>query len=99
MVGKKEQCNRSTFDVLGDLMGGDVNSMTIDQASRRIDFTEYMSPTYNPSEARATIMEHVRIHAFNIENAYPWTCLYEHDDYQAFIESPLDKKCKLWSEK
>ena len=39
-------------------------------------------------------MENIRVNAFNIKNAYPWTCLYEHDDYQAFIENPLNKKCQ-----
>ena len=95
MVGKRESCNRSTFDVLGDLMEGDMNSMTIDQVSRQINFTEYLSPTYNPSETKATIMENIRVNAFNIENAYPWTCLCERDDYQAFIEILLIKNAMI----
>ena len=76
-------------------MGGDINSMTIDQASRRIDFTPWEAPTYNPSETKANINENIRVAGFNIENAYPWTCLYEEDGYRAFIKNPLDRNAKI----
>ena len=75
-------------------MGGDVKSMSIDQASQRVDFTEYMSPTYNPPETTGSIAEHLRNSGFNVEVAYPWTCLYEHPVFEDFIKNPLDKKCQ-----
>lgn len=89
MVGKKESCNRSPFDIIGDIMGNDIKSMTIDQASRRADFTGIGSPTYGfeaTPKVNATLVD------FNndAEAAYPWTQLYDTAAYQAFIINPLD---------
>ena len=94
MVGKKESCNRSPFDIIGDLMGGDVKLMSIDQASRRANFSEYMSPTYNPSETLGTINANLLSNGFDPKIAYPWTELYEKPAFQAFIKNPLDKDCQ-----
>ena len=74
-------------------MGGDVKSMSIDQASRRANFSEYVLPTYNPSETSGTINANLLSNGFDPEISYPWTELYEKPAFQAFIKNPLEKDC------
>jgi hypothetical protein len=91
MVGRKESCNRSPFDLIGDIMGNDIKSMTRDQASRRVNFTQYTSPTYLPETTNA-IAKVLLDNNGDVEQGYPWMELYENEAYQKFIQNPLDEK-------
>ena len=92
MVARKESCNRSPFDIIGDMMANDVKSMNIDQASRRANFTGHVSPTYNPSESTKDITVRLYNNHLDAEGAYPWTSLYESEAYTNFIANPLDER-------
>lgn len=91
MVSRKESCNRSPLDIIGELMGNHVKNMDINQASRRADFTTNESPTYNSSETAVELGKKLLDSCMDPELAYPWTALYDDDRFKAFIDNPLDE--------
>lgn len=88
-TNKRKSSDRCHFERIGHCMANEMANMTIHQASRRVDFSNFQNPTYNQSMKPAALRAHLDNNFNDPDEAFRMSHLYSTEEYQRYIDNPL----------
>ena len=102
-LNKLRSATRCPFDLMGELLGTYMGSISWDQATRRVYFDEEITtnPTHRKKEKTVDYVKDMHENGNDFEKAYPISTILASPGYQEYVKDPLgegmmDKAIKLF---
>ena len=87
-VNKKNSVIRCPLDLMGEFIGKFISNITVDQATRRVDFDKVNPSNVYKKEVRDYNNELTK-HDEDFNKAFPMADVLQHEHYRSYLEDPL----------